>query len=223
MVRHARFLAFVSEFGRIQAGASTPAGREASWMLWYIRATMREVGLPTATLDGAYQHGIPTATHRDEIEGAQGQLAYHTQNIESAHHIDHFLHLLGIGCFIVTSLILIAFLALFWFDRAFGMATLETLLLAVKPFVTFLSAGLPALGAAVAGIRAHGDFEESSERSVHMLDVLAGLTDDYTRAEMRAPHLDDTAELLIVTARVMSEDLAAWQDLYGRKRLALPA
>ena len=35
--------------------------------------------------------------------------------------------------------------------------------------------------------------------------------------------LDDTAELLITTARVLSEDIAAWQDLYGRKRLTLPA
>jgi hypothetical protein len=29
--------------------------------------------------------------------------------------------------------------------------------------------------------------------------------------------------MLIRTARLMSEDLDAWQDLYGRKRLTLPA
>ena len=44
---------------------------------------------------------------------------------------------------------------------------------------------------------------------------------------MRRSHgsrrLDNTADMLIETARVMSEDLAAWQDLYGRKRLDLPA
>ncbi len=32
-----------------------------------------------------------------------------------------------------------------------------------------------------------------------------------------------TADMLIETARVLSEDLAAWQELYGRKRLNLPA
>ncbi len=221
MLRHGRFLAFVSEFGRIQA--STPTDRDQPWMFWYIRATMREVGLPSAKLDGAYQRGILKATHQDEIEGPHGQLAYHTHNIENAHHIDHFLHILGIGCFIVTSAILIAFLLLFGLDRAVGIPLLEKILLGVKPFVTFLSAGLPALGAAVAGIRVHGDFEASSERSHRMLDLLAGLTDEYAQAQTRPPHLDDTGELLIVTARVMSEDLAAWQDLYGRKRLALPA
>jgi hypothetical protein len=34
--------------------------------------------------------------------------------------------------------------------------------------------------------------------------------------------LDETAEMLLKTARVMSEDIAAWQELYGRKRLSLP-
>jgi hypothetical protein len=223
MLRHGRFLAFVSEFGRIQASAPAAGDREPPWMLWYIRATMREIGLPTATLDGQYQHKILRATLADEIAGPRGQLAYHKHNVKSAHHIDHFLHLLGIGCFIVTSLILIAFLALFGLDRVFGFAPLENLLLAAKPVVTFLSAGLPALGAAVAGIRAHGDFEGSSERSAHMVGLLAGLSDEYAGAEAREANLDDTAELLITTARLMSEDLAAWQDLYGRKRLALPA
>jgi hypothetical protein len=222
-LRHGRFLAFVSEFGRIGGSASAPGDRAPPWMLWYIRATMREVGLPTATLDGDYQRGILKATREDEIEGPHGQLAYNKHNIESAHHIDHFLHRLGTSCFIVTFLLLVAFLLLFGLDRALGSAPLEKLLLAVKPLVTFLSAGLPALGAAVAGIRVHGGFEGSAERSAHTLDQLAGLTDDYDRATTREPHLEDTAELLLTTARVLSEDIAAWQDLYGRKRLVLPA
>ena len=37
------------------------------------------------------------------------------------------------------------------------------------------------------------------------------------------PQLDHTAEILIETARILSEDIAAWQELYGRKRLNLPA
>ena len=34
---------------------------------------------------------------------------------------------------------------------------------------------------------------------------------------------DWDTSVLITTARVLSEDIAAWQDLYGRKRLTLPA
>jgi hypothetical protein len=221
MLRHGRFLAYISEFGRMQASASSD--RDAPWMLWYVRSTMRELGLPTAILNRGYRGGLLDATFEDEIKGTHGQLAYNRHNIEAAHEIDHFLHRLGIGCFILTSVILAIFLALFLLDRAFGSAAIEALLLAVKPFVTFLSAGLPALGAAVAGIRVHGDFESSSKRSARTLDQLAGLSEDYARAARGETDLDDTAELLIATARVLSEDITAWQDLYGRKRLTLPA
>ena len=69
----------------------------------------------------------------------------------------------------------------------------------------------------------HGDFEKSANRSARTLDQLAGLSDDYARAARSDASLGDTAELLIASARVLSEDIAAWQDLYGRKRLTLPA
>src|SRR5262245_42716555 len=221
MLRHGRFLAFISEFGRLQA--SSAGARDAPWMLWYVRATMREIGLPGTMLDGAYRRALLEATCKEEIDGPQGQLAYNKHNIEAAHEIDHFLHRLGIGCFLLTAVILAIFLALYWLDRQGASATIESLLLAAKPFVTFLSAGLPALGAAVAGIRVHGDFEASARRSARTLDQLAGLSDDYASATKSEADLDDTAELLIATARVFSEDIAAWQDLYGRKRLTLPA
>ena len=89
--------------------------------------------------------------------------------------------------------------------------------------MTFLSAGLPALGAAVAGIRVHGDFEGSAERSARMVKELEWLTADYEGAIARGVILNESAEMLIKTAGVMSEDLDVWQALYGRKRLALPA
>ena len=221
MLRHGRFLAFVSEFGRLQA--SSAGARDAPWMLWYVRATMREIGLPGTMLNGAYRRALLAATYKEEIEGPQGQLTYNQHNVEAAHEIDHFLHHLGIGCFVLTSAILAIFLGLFWLDRQVASAPVESLLIAAKSFMTFLSAGLPALGAAVAGIRVHGDFEASARRSARTLDQLAELSDDYASATRSEADLDDTADLLIATARVLSEDIAAWQDLYGRKRLTLPA
>ena len=60
-------------------------------------------------------------------------------------------------------------------------------------------------------------------RSARTLDQLAGLSDDYARTTNGDASLNDTADLLIATARILSEDIMAWQDLYGRKRLTLPA
>ena len=53
-LRYARFLAYVSEFGLINRKDLTGQ----PWTLWYIRATLREIGLPGATLDRAYQRPL---------------------------------------------------------------------------------------------------------------------------------------------------------------------
>jgi hypothetical protein len=194
--------------------------RDQLWMLWYIRATMREIGLPSAAFNADYQKAILKATLKDEITE---QLAYHKSTHKTLHHIDHFLHWTGTISFGVTALILVGFLVLFGFHLALHNEHLEHFLIVIKPWVTLLSAGLPALGAAVTGIRVQGDFEGSDERSVDMVNELTEMTADYEKAIAHAVTLDETAEMLILTAGRMSADVAVWQELYGRKRLALPA
>jgi hypothetical protein len=93
----------------------------------------------------------------------------------------------------------------------------------LKPWMFVCTAGLPALGAALAGVRVHGDFESAEDHSERMTDSLALLKSDYTVALRREGTFDDTAQRLIATSRVLTEDLASWHDLYGRKRLVLPA
>ena len=69
-LRHGRFLSFVSEFGRIRGEPAGVEQREPPWMLWYVRATMREIGLPNATLDGTYQWRLLNATLDARDRGA---------------------------------------------------------------------------------------------------------------------------------------------------------
>jgi hypothetical protein len=229
-LRHGRFLAFVSEFGRSHKSSPGPIKSDQPWVLWYIRATMREIGLPTATLDADYQWQLLRATRTCEVEE---QIEYHTGNQGSMHRIDMVLHYVGIACFFLTFAALAFFLFGYGYEWMFGslaeaannkpMTGPGNLPVLLKPWMIVVTAGLPALGAALAGIRVQGDFEGSMERSAHTLDALEDLKEDYKAAMNQASGLDDTAELLISTARLMSEDLAAWQDLYGRKRLTLPA
>jgi hypothetical protein len=216
-LRHGRFLAFVSEFGRIHETNTRRGGRRRpSWILWYIRATMREIGLPTATLDHTYQWRLLRATLEHEIEGPDGQAAYHEENHKIMGRIDQSLHVVGLLCFGVTFCLLALFIA--------GSTTwLRRIAMDVKPSLSFWTTGLPALGAAVAGIRVQGDFEGSKERSAGMVDALRALEDDYRKAMARDLSLTETSSLLISTAHAMSEDVAAWQELYGRKWLSLPA
>jgi hypothetical protein len=227
-LRHGRFLAFVSEFGSIHDSTPKPGEREPPWMLWYIRATMREIGLPAATLDAGYQSKILHATLTHEIDR---QIDYHRDTAASARKIAHFLHTFGDRCFIFTFWMLLLFLAFYaaevvsaHFTATHGVAMwIEHALRGAKPWMIFAAAGLPALGAALAGIRVQGDFDGSKERSAHMVEALISLEAGYQTAVKEGVKLGDTADLLISAARVMSEDLAAWQELYGRKRLTLPA
>jgi hypothetical protein len=209
-LRHGRFLAFVSEFGRIHESKVTRIGSHSAWVLWYIRATMREIGLPTATLDDAYQGRLLQAALQHEIEGLDGQVAFHEKNQVVMGRIDRALHRWGLRCFFVAAACVIAEIV-----SIAGLIPIH-----IRPVTGLLSILLPALGAALTGIRAQGDFEGSRERSAQMFEALEGLADDYRNASHVS--LVETSDLLIATAQAMSEDLAAWQELYGRKWLNLP-
>ena len=216
-LRHARYLAYVSEFGLVQQKEI----RVQPWTIWYIRATLRELGLPNAVLDRAYQRPLLQSMLRHEV---QAQRHWHEINTDVMHRIDHFLHRWANGCFYLTLVAL-----------AFGLAALIVLIAFfpseqgaywlkwAKPLLLLFAAGLPALGAALTGIRVQGGFDDSKERSEHMIAELNALEAHCDAVLRQQPQLTRTADTLIETVRVMSEDLAAWQELYGRKRLNLPA
>jgi hypothetical protein len=221
-LRYSRFLAFIGEFGQVQ---NRQSGSNSLWALWYLRATMREIGLPTAVIDSAYLWRLLNATLTDEIKG---QFDYHESNSKSTHNIDRMLHDLAIGCFALTAIVflffVIAYIYAYWTgtterDASWIVDGLHWL----KSHMIFFSAGLPALGAALAGIRVHGDFEGSEARSDAMLNTLKSLELDYAAAMNQTIGLDDAARLVLQTAREMSEDVHAWRELHGRKRLELPA
>jgi hypothetical protein len=225
-LRHGRFLSFLSEFGRIRGDLP---GRRPPWIVWYLRATMRELSLPSAVLDPTYRWRILSATATEEIEK---QIRYHDEARRTSHRIDHLLHNAGTFCFVVTFVVLALFLVGYGYELLFGetglgsdhpLTALGHIPFFLKPWMFICTAGLPALGAALSGIRAHGDFGASEHRSAEMISSLLALKEEYATALRQTSELEDAAERLIAAARVMSEDLLAWEDLYGRKRLVLPA
>jgi hypothetical protein len=228
-LRHGRFLAFLSECGRVPVDLPGLTARSPTWIVWYLRATMRELSLPSAFLDATYSQSLLSGTAAAELDK---QIQYHNENRRTAHRIDLVLHGAGIFCFVITFLILFVFLIGFGYERLFGApgvlhdhpsTALGHVPFFLKKWMFFGTAGLPALGAALSGIRAHGDFDASEHRSAQMIISLLALKEDYTRALGESSDLEDTARMLIAAARVMSEDLLAWEELYGRKRLVLPA
>lgn len=250
MFRSVSFLAYLGEHGYIQRSHDLEPASSA-WFLWYLRATTRELGLPSGVLDGTYQNELLLAAEKHMIDG---QLEYNKNNTApplAAMH--HRLHVIGLACFALTAALLVVFLGAYLvymlgelcagksFDQLLGLhhapSTLSQaelcgvfpwseklghLLFMSKSCVTFFAALLPALGAAVFGIRETGDFEGFAKRAARTAEKLAELKADIVKAR-RKLSLELTTATLLAAAQILSEDVGAWQSVYGRKQLSLPA
>ncbi|TBW40397.1 hypothetical protein EYW49_04225 [Siculibacillus lacustris] len=234
-LRHARFLSLVGEL-RLSPRPDAPSAVGESWIGWYLRATIRELGLPFGSLDPTCQRKILIATRETEVAE---QLAFNDANQATLEHLNHRLHLWGDRLFFAVAFVLVAYLGAWvvyevlhwtganfhaaWQERARAVAEqLCCVLYHSKDWLVFFAALLPAFGAALTGIRFTGDFEGFAERSRETSERLRDLHRRYARAEDRL-EFDQTSEILRETANAMSEDLSGWRALYARKRLSLPA
>jgi hypothetical protein len=206
------------------------SSKGAAWTAWYLRATIRELGLPFGPLDAAYQRNALLAAREFELEE---QLDFNIGNHRRLAELNHRLHTWGNLCFFTTAAVLILFLLGYVFHLAHPMefhtengrcsprSSLPCVLDYLKYYAVLLAAVLPAMGAATAGVRFTGDFEQFAERSRETAERLGRLQTAYERALDR-DEFDLTAATLAETARIMAEDLSDWRSLYARKLLGLP-
>jgi hypothetical protein len=247
MLRSTRTLAYLGLNGGIQrAGALEPAS--SAWFLWYFRATIRELGLPNAVLDEPYLRRQLETVRKHVV---QDQLGYHIPNIATSTNMHRWIKGIRDWSFIATAAVLAAFLvsyllfvggmlraghplfAILGWDQGHGVLpysmteangwaeTLGMLLYGSKSYVTFAAAFLPALGAAFAGIQETGDFEGLALRSAKTANALQEIDNRITQI-IKQPTLETTGPVFLSTAEVLTEDLGAWQSIYGRKHLGLP-
>jgi hypothetical protein len=180
------------------------------WVRWYARASARELGLPNVTVDRAYLDRI----RRTAIALLDDQIAYHEANAGHMRKLDHRLHRMGGRLFALTALACGAWIV----AKLLGVANAA---LPIDPTitVTMLTAVLPAMGAALYGIRMQGDFSGVADRSqvtASRLDALRrGLDSDppeLARMQARLRRLSD----------VMLADVARWRTTYQARPLTLP-
>src|SRR5206468_2786652 len=114
---------------------------------WYASSMWRAMPCPTGAIDRdcAARLGRAIATH--EVEP---QVAYHLRNAEQIEALDHRLEQIGVVLFAATVLVTIATIV----GLGFGSNFVNT----YGSWFTLISAGFPALGTAVFGIRFQEDF-----------------------------------------------------------------
>ena len=105
-------------------------------------------------------------------------------------------------------------------NKAFPALWIDNVPMWVERYQALIGGFLPALGAAIAGVRATGDFDGFAERSRETRIRPSTLHGAYQRALKRL-EFDLTAHTIAQTIRVMEEDLSDWRSLYSRKKLGL--
>ncbi|UOM36706.1 hypothetical protein [Acuticoccus sp. I52.16.1] len=221
LVRPIRVLAYL--------GASGPLGRPgigdrpAGFVLWYARAVRRMLPFPSAVVDASYLRKVCAATIDCELAE---QLGYNEGTATTMHKVAHRLHTVGWVLFISTGIVGTFYLAVFgWHSHADSLDLFKEHGLAywTKYLSTFLMALLPTVGAALAAINAHAEFEAIGERSHETAEALGRIRE---RIEGEAEAM---ASLALLSDRVeravdaMQSDLTEWHALSRTRPLALPA
>lgn len=184
-----------------------------AWVAWYSRATARELGLPGARVNEAY-----LASVRDDLGALlDSQITYLENDAQRMHTLEHRLHLLGTILFAATAATCVLLLL---FKASAGMLpALREMQSPVAIAATIASASLPAIGAAIYGIRMQGDFAGIAERSdalAHQLKALRiGMDTD-------ALNFDTLGRRARRATDLLTNDLSSWLQTYHARPLALP-
>ena len=195
---------FRSDF--VQGNAHREAG--ADWTRWYAAAIWREMASPVGGID---QRETAALVQRFSEQQVVPQAQYHRVNAARMSLLDHRLH--EVGNFLIGAVIAVCFLYLLGYKVLHDATKSLT-----NPFI-FLTAGLPAVGSAVFGLRGHGEHLLAASRSASSataLDAAAARLALVTDPEGLARELDHAASIMLA-------DLNEWTISYRERSLEIPA
>lgn len=174
------------------------------WIEFYANAIWRAIGCPTGALDA--ERAAKLAASIADFEIAP-QMTYHRHNAERVEKLDQRLEFAGFGLFVITLLVSLATMV--------GMASNAEFVNAYGNWFTLVSAGFPALGTALFGIRFQADFGGDAQRSLATASTLERIDEKMRRGVT----LSRAADLGEQAARVMLEDLNEWQLVNQQREL----
>jgi hypothetical protein len=192
-------------------GAPDPPGTPTNpvphrWIDWYGARLWRAMGCPAASIDAERASAIAQSIAEHEISP---QVGYHRRHSGEIERLDHRLERAGNLLFVATLLMCIATVVMF----AFGVHGIRRF----SDWSILVSAGFPALGTAVFGIRLQAEFGVSALRSQSTAQALGAIA-----SELRmAPSLGRAADLTEQAARRMLSDLDEWRLLNQQHTLAV--
>jgi hypothetical protein len=191
--------------------APDPPGTETNpvpkrWIDWYASGIWRAMGCPSGTIDRVCAAHLGKAIANHEVEP---QVGYHQRNAHQIELLDHRLEQIGFLLFAATVLVTIVTLI--------GLAVGSHYVNRYGNWFTLVSAGFPALGTAVFGIRFQADFGGDALRSMATANTLRQI-----ETELRKDvTLSRGADLAEQAARIMLSDLDEWRLVNQQRDLSV--
>ncbi len=185
--------------------AAEPVARR--WIDWYAAGVWRTMGCPSGGIGRVRAAALSQSIAEHEIAS---QIAYNRSSGEQVDRLDRRLEVLATTIFV----------------GALAGCIVSIVSLAVAPdwamrhssLFVFLSAGLPAVGTAIFGIRVQGDFDGTALRAQSTADLLERIARDLDAADA---DLSRSADLVEQAARVMLKDLGEWRLVNEQHELAV--
>jgi len=191
---------FISGAHRKEAGTD--------WTRWYAAAIWREMASPGGEMSRQQVRILADAVIEEQIIP---QAEYHEKNSERMHELDHRLH--EVGNFLMGGVIATCVLFII------GYLTVPHHVHSMTNLIVVLTAGLPAAGAAVFGMRGHGEHLLQANRSA---ESAAALRQNAKRLA-QIDDIEELAEELQTTSYIMLADLNEWTTTYSERSLEVPA
>jgi hypothetical protein len=176
------------------------------WIDWYASGIWRAMGCPSGAIDRACAARLGKAIAEHEVEP---QMSYHARNAKQIELLDHRLGQIGMVLFAATLVVSVITLV--------GLGLGDNFVNKYGNWFTLVSAGFPALGTAVFGIRFQADFGGDALRSMATADTLRQI-DQELRKDVALSRAADLAEQ---AARIMLADLDEWRLVNQQRDLSV--
>lgn len=178
---------------------------------WFARATAREIGMCEGHIDSPRV----TAVRDQALVLIGDQVRYHEANAKRMNLMDHRLRLTGELLFVATIIACILWLL----AKAAGAEHARLMGFDVTSPIIFISSLLPAIGAALYGIRTQGDFCALAGRSQLIVEQLGKLDRAIRRDSLDYRRLTERLRRL---SAIMLAEVDQWRQSSERRPVELP-
>lgn len=207
--------------GVARPAGNWPRGTKSFWPEWYVRHSLRGVGLPAARIGKPYLQAA-LAMLRDHH--VLPQRDYHRRKARQLNRVHEGLDHLSALLFVAAVFSVAIYLGLVAAEH-FGAIEGGWVAHAAKLF-TVLGVALPTLGGALAGIRYFGDFERFaaiSEVAAEKLGVVADRIALLQSAPVERLEYRHVADLIHAADDVVFSEIQNWQAVFSGKKITVPA